>query len=56
MWKLITKNAMLWTNENVPVNIGTEQMQSSEKLLGIKIDAKLDFEDHLGSICIKIQS
>ena len=37
------------------VNIGTAQMhsRSSKKLLGVKIDCKLNFKDHMGSICKK---
>ena len=49
------KNVILWTNENVFVNIGTEQMQNSEKLLGIKIDSKLNFKDKLVRTCIQSQ-
>ena len=41
------------TNENILVDIDTEQMQCSQKLLGIKIDSKLSFEDHIGRICTK---
>ena len=26
-------------------------MQGSQKLLGIKIDSKLNFDDHIGRIC-----
>ena len=28
-------------------------MQGSQKLLGIKIDCKLNFDDHIGRICTK---
>ena len=37
------------------VNISTKQITNSkcEKLLGIKIDSNLNFEDHTGSICKK---
>ena len=37
------------------LNIGTTQTTNSkcEKLLGIKIDSNLNFEDHIGSICKK---
>ena len=49
------KNVILSTNENVFVNIGTEQMQNSEKLLGIKIDSKLNFKDKLVRTCIQSQ-
>ena len=43
------------TDENVLVYIGTGQIQnsSSEKLLGVKIDCKINFKDHRGSICKK---
>ena len=41
------------TNENVFIDIGTVQIQnsSSEKLLGTKIDSKLNFKGLIGSIC-----
>ena len=51
----LKKNVILSTNENVFVNIGTEQMQNSEKLLGIKIDSKLNFKDKLVRTCIQSQ-
>lgn len=41
--------------KSVPVNRGTEIIHNSGKLLGIKINSKLDFKDHLESICIKSQ-
>ena len=43
------------TKEKVCVTIGTTQITNSkcEKLLGIKIDRNLNFEDHIGSICKK---
>ena len=47
------KSVLLLTNANVLVNIGTEQLQNSGKLLGIKIDSKLNFKDQIGGICIK---
>ena len=31
--------------KSVTVNIGTEQIHNSGKLLGIKINSKLDFKD-----------
>ena len=43
------------TNENVHVNIGTVQIQNggSEKLLGMKIDYKLNFKDSsLPVVCV----
>ena len=50
------KSVILSTNENVLVNIGTKQMQnSSENLLGIKIDPKQNFKDQIGRICTKSQ-
>ena len=41
-------HVLLSTNENVLVSIGTIQIQnsSSEKLLGIKSNSKLNFKDH----------
>ena len=43
------------TDETVQVNIGTARIINSkcEKLLGIKIDCKLSFDDHIGNICKK---
>ena len=38
---------MLSASENVLVNVDTEQMQNSEKLLEIKIDFKLNFKDQI---------
>ena len=37
------------------VNIGTAPINNSkcEKLLGIKIDHKLSFDDHIGNMCKK---
>ena len=49
------KSVLLLTNANVLVNIGTEQLQNSEKLLGIKIDSKLNFKDQLGGMHKKKQ-
>ena len=46
---------LLSTNENVHVNIGTVQIQNggSEKLLGVKIDYKLNFKDSsLPVVCL----
>ena len=45
------------TNENVFENTGTAKIHnsSSEKLLEVKIDCKLNFKDHVGSICKKSQ-
>ena len=36
------KNVTLSTNKNVLFSGGKEQMQNSKKLLGIKIDSKLN--------------
>ena len=43
------------TDETVQVNIGTARINNSkcEKLLGIKIDCKLSFDDHIGNMCKK---
>ena len=40
-------------NETVQVNVGPVHINNSkcEKLLGIKIDCKLSFDDHTGYIC-----
>ena len=48
-------HVLISTKENVCVNIGTTQTTNSacEKLLGIKVDSSLNFEDHTGSICKK---
>lgn len=53
-----TCHGLLSVNENLPVNIGTAQIQisSSEKLLGTKIGSKLGFKDHIGSICKKVSN
>ena len=46
---------LLSTDKTVQVNIGTARIINSkcEKLLGIKIDCKLSFDDHLGNMCKK---
>ena len=43
------------TDETVQANIGTTRINNSkyEKLLGIKTDCKLSFDDHIGNICKK---
>ena len=48
-------HVLISTKENVCVNIGATQITNSacEKLLGIKVDSSLNFEDHIGSICKK---
>ena len=45
-------------NENVHVNIGTSQIKNSdcERLLGIDIDCKLSFENHINQICSKARA
>ena len=51
-------HVLISTKENVCVNIGTTQITNSacEKLLGIKVDSSLNFEDHTGSICKKAEA
>ena len=46
---------ILSSHGNVHVNIGTAQIENSksQKLLGINIDSKLTFEDHINRICKK---
>ena len=46
---------LLCTEETVQVNIGTAGVNNikCEKLLGVKIDCKLIFDDHIGNICKK---
>ena len=46
------------TNKNVLVNNRTTQIQNTsfEKLLGVKIDCKLNFKDHVGCICKKVSA
>ena len=48
-------HVLIRTKEKVCVNIGTTQITNSKckKLLGIKIDSNLNFEDHIESICKK---
>ena len=45
-------------NENVHVNIGTSQIKNSdcERLLGIDIDCKLSFENHINQMCSKARA
>ena len=45
-------------NENVHVNIGTSQIRNSdcERLLGIDIDCKLSFENHINQMCSKARA
>ena len=46
---------LISSGENVHVNIGTSQIKNSdcERLLGIDIDCKLSFENHINQICSK---
>ena len=46
---------LLSTDKTVQVNIGTARIDNSkyEKLLGIKIDCKLNFGDHIGNMTKK---
>ena len=48
-------HVILSSQDNVHVNIGTAQIENSkcQKLLGINIDSKLTFEDHINRICKK---
>ena len=50
-------HVLLSTDETVQVNIGPAGINNSkceyEKLLGIKIDCKLSFDDHIGNMCKK---
>ena len=48
-------HVILSSQDDVHVNVGTEQIENSkcQKLLGINIDSKLTFEDHINRICKK---
>ena len=48
-------HVILSSQDNVHVNIGTAQIENSksQKLLGINIDSKLTFEEHINRICKK---
>ena len=49
---------LISSSENVHVNIGTSQIENSdcERLLGIDIDCKLSFENHINQICRKARA
>ena len=49
---------LLSSGENVHVNIGASQIINSncERLLGIDIDCKLSFENHINQICSKARA
>ena len=49
---------LISSGENVHVNIGTSQIKNSDykRLLGIDIDCKLSFENHINQICSKAKS
>ena len=51
-------HVLVSTKENVCVNIGTTQITNSacEKLLGVKVNSSLNFQDHIGSTCKKAGS
>ena len=46
---------LIRSGENVHVNIGTSQIKNidCERVLGIDIDCKLNFENHINQICSK---
>ena len=46
---------LLSTDETVQVNIGTARISNSKckRLLSIKTDCKLSFDDQIGNICKK---
>ena len=49
---------LISSGENVHVNIGTSQIKNSdcERLLGIDIDCKLSFENHINQMCSKARA
>ena len=49
---------LIRSGENVHVNIGISQIKNSdcERLLGIDIDSKLSFENHINQICSKARA
>ena len=48
-------HVVLSTHKDMHVRIGTSHIKNScsEKLLGVKIDSDLNFEEHISSICKK---
>ena len=50
-------HVLISAKEKMCVNIGTTEIANSKckKLLGIKIDNNLNFEDHIGSIWKRLQ-
>ena len=51
-------NLLISSSENVHVNIGTRQIKNTncKRLLGIDIDCKLRFENHINYICSKARA
>ena len=49
---------MISSDKNLLVNVGTSQIKNSdcERLLGIDIDCKLSFENHINQICSKART
>ena len=49
---------LISSDENVHVNIGASQIKNSDckRLLGIDIDCKLNFENHINQICSKVRA
>ena len=49
---------MISSDKNLHVNVGTSQIKNSdcERLLGIDIDCKLSFENHINQICSKARA
>ena len=49
---------LISSGENVHVNVGTSHIKNSdcERLLGIDIDCKLSFENHINQICNKAKA
>ena len=51
-------HVLLSTDKQVPVNIGTAQIENmqNEKLLSITIDSKLSFDKHIQQICSRVSA